>query len=382
MKSDNVKDKDAKISFLQKAIDVVVLVSGEPLSARPARIVAGHEPERTNELLQMVGKCCLNKLSSDDAVKRVLAGEKGDARGRAVRTSKSHELDKSAREEESRRRKDKEDRRNSEVKERSTSRDEKQKEEPEEESKPRDRERGKEKTKESDRDRHRDPERDKYREGERERARNRAKQDRERDRDRGHKDCDREVDREKERERRSEAGKEKGRLHDRDGEHDHDKGRDRERPRARDREGPPSRDPDREKSREQDWPGKKSGNSGEMSKKSSDGAVKDSRAEAEVEVSSRVSRSLASKTSKQRFKNSVEEGEAGPGVGPPLPEKPEVSENPEVPSELLSSARSVCGGPCPGQSGHPEDVAVRFLAVPFVVYLVLMKNDEELFVQR
>ncbi|XP_033620618.1 TRAF3-interacting protein 1 isoform X2 [Fukomys damarensis] len=228
MKSDNVKDKDAKISFLQKAIDVVVLVSGEPLSARPARIVAGHEPERTNELLQMVGKCCLNKLSSDDAVKRVLAGEKGDARGRAVRTSKSHELDKSAREEESRRRKDK-----------------------------------------------------------------------------------------------------------------------------------------------------------EVTRKL---CILDS---GMVEVSSRVSRSLASKTSKQRFKNSVEgdsasdaEGEAGPGVGPPLPEKPEVSENPEVPSELLSSARSVCGGPCPGQSGHPEDVAVRFLAVPFVVYLVLMKNDEELFVQR
>nr|2EQO_A Chain A, TNF receptor-associated factor 3-interacting protein 1 [Homo sapiens] len=76
MKSDNVKDKDAKISFLQKAIDVVVMVSGEPLLAKPARIVAGHEPERTNELLQIIGKCCLNKLSSDDAVRRVLAGEK------------------------------------------------------------------------------------------------------------------------------------------------------------------------------------------------------------------------------------------------------------------------------------------------------------------
>jgi hypothetical protein len=56
------QDKDAKISFLQKAIDVVVLVSGEPLSVKPARIVAGHEPERTNELLQTIGKCCLNKV--------------------------------------------------------------------------------------------------------------------------------------------------------------------------------------------------------------------------------------------------------------------------------------------------------------------------------
>ncbi|KAM9550256.1 TRAF3-interacting protein 1 isoform 5-T7 [Guaruba guarouba] len=61
LKSDNVKDKDAKISFLQKAIDAVVMVTGEPLSVKPARVVAGHEPEKTNEFLQAIGKCCLNK---------------------------------------------------------------------------------------------------------------------------------------------------------------------------------------------------------------------------------------------------------------------------------------------------------------------------------
>lgn len=109
MKSDNVKDKDAKISFLQKAIDVVVMVSGEPLLAKPARIVAGHEPERTNELLQRIGKCCLNKLSSDDAVKRVLAGEKVETKGRSSLTSKPQELDnKNVRQEASRVHKDKE----------------------------------------------------------------------------------------------------------------------------------------------------------------------------------------------------------------------------------------------------------------------------------
>ncbi|XP_004868466.1 TRAF3-interacting protein 1 isoform X2 [Heterocephalus glaber] len=366
MKSDNVKDKDAKISFLQKAIDVVVMVSGEPLLAKPARIVAGHEPERTNELLQMIGKCCLNKLSSDEAVKRVLAGEKGDARGRAVRTSKSHELDnKNTREEESRTRKGKEDRRNSEVKEKSTSRGEKQKEEPKEESKPRDRERDKEKMKESDGDRHRDPERDKLREGERERARNRAKQDRERDKGRGNKDQDKELDREEEGGRRSEGRKEQERLQGLDQERDLDRGGDREHVGARGAahtHRPPSRAPDREKSGEQDRPGKKSASSGEMPKKPSDEAVKDSKAEAEVEISSRVSRSLASKTSKWRPKNSVEgdlpsdaEGEAGPGSGPPLPEKPEVSENPEVPSELPSSARRL---PRPG-SARPAPPRVK-----------------------
>ncbi|XP_057708936.1 TRAF3-interacting protein 1-like isoform X2 [Corythoichthys intestinalis] len=76
LKSECIKDKEMKMAFLQKAIDVVVLVSGEPLSVRPAQIVAGHEPEKTNELLQAIAKCCLNKMSSKEAVKAITAGEK------------------------------------------------------------------------------------------------------------------------------------------------------------------------------------------------------------------------------------------------------------------------------------------------------------------
>ncbi|XP_075862224.1 TRAF3-interacting protein 1 isoform X5 [Microcebus murinus] len=296
MKSDNVKDKDAKISFLQKAIDVVVMVSGEPLSAKPARIVAGHEPERTNELLQIIGKCCLNKLSSDDAVKRVLAGEKGDVKGRASLTSQSQELDnKNEREEESRTHKDKEDRRNSEIEERSTSRERKQKEELKEESKPREKERAKE----NDRERHKDSEREKYREGEREKSKARSKQERERDRDRG-----KDLEREKERERKSDGGKEKERLRDRDRDRDRDKGRDRDKRRMRN--GEHSRDPDKEKSREHDKVERKLASSGELSKKLSDGSLKDSKAETETELTSRSSRSLTTKTSKRRSRNSLE----------------------------------------------------------------------------
>ncbi|XP_004410486.1 PREDICTED: TRAF3-interacting protein 1 isoform X1 [Odobenus rosmarus divergens] len=281
LKSDNVKDKDAKISFLQKAIDVVVMVSGEPLSAKPARIVAGHEPERTNELLQRIGKCCLSKLSSDEAVKRVLAGEKGDPKGRTSLTSKARELDnKNAREEEPRVHKDKEDKRNSEINERSTSRDQKQKE-VREESK------AKEKTK-NDRDRHKDPERDKHREGERERARNRAKQGR----DRGDRDLDRAG------EKRNEGGKEEERGKGRD------KAQDRDRRRVED--GERSRDPGSEKSRGHDRPDRKSSSSGEVSKKLPDGSLKDSKAETETEISTRASRSVTTKASKRRSKNSME----------------------------------------------------------------------------
>ncbi|XP_069860944.1 TRAF3-interacting protein 1 isoform X2 [Dipodomys merriami] len=301
MKSDNVKDKDAKISFLQKAIDVVVMVSGEPLSVKPARIVMGIEPERTNELLQTIGKCCLHKLSSDDAVKRVLAGEKADMRGRAPRASKSQEPDnKNVKEEESRAHK--EDKRNSEIKDGSTSREGKHKEELKEESKSREKDRDKEKSKENGRDRHEDPDKDKYREGEREKSRNRAKQDRDRDRDRGHKDRDRDADREKERERRSEGGKEKERLKDRDRERDRDKGKDRERRRVKN--GEHAKDHERDKNREQDKLEKKSTTSAEVSKKLSDASLKDCKAEIEVEIS--TSTGKLSKNAKRRPKNAVE----------------------------------------------------------------------------
>ncbi|XP_052493485.1 TRAF3-interacting protein 1 [Budorcas taxicolor] len=289
MKSDNVKDKDAKISFLQKAIDVVVIVSGEPLSAKPARIVAGHEPERTNELLQRIGKCCLSKLSSDDAVKRVLAGEKGDTKGRPSLTSRPQELDnKNVKEDESRVQKDKEDKGNSEPNERSTGRDQKQREDLKEESKPREKERDKDKAKENERDRHKEPERDKHREGDRERAKSRARPDRERARDRGPRERDKDP------ERRSEGGKEK------------ERGKERERERRRLRNGELCRGPEPERSRERDRPEKKSSSSGEMSKKLSDGSFKDPKAETETEISTRASRSVTTKTSKRRSKNSVE----------------------------------------------------------------------------
>ncbi|XP_038430292.1 TRAF3-interacting protein 1 isoform X10 [Canis lupus baileyi] len=383
MKSDNVKDKDAKISFLQKAIDVVVMVSGEPLSAKPVRIVAGHEPERTNELLQRIGKCCLSKLPSDEAVKRVLAGERSDLKGRTSLTSKSQELDnKNAREEEPGVHKDKEDKRNSEINERSTSRDGKQKE-VKEESKAREKDKEKEKTKESDHDRHKDPERDKHREGERERARSRAKQDR----DRGNRDRDRDPDRD--RERRNEGGKEKEKWKDRERERERDKARDRDRDRRKVKDGEHSREPDREKSREPDKPEKKSSSSGEMSKKLSDGSVKDSKVEAETEISARASRSVTTKASKRRSKNSMEgrrdsrtsenslslehnssyskakkehavkqlgdsPSDAEGEVGPPGPEKSEVSESSELPSELPANIRI----PRPG-SARPAPPRVK-----------------------
>ncbi|PNH08458.1 TRAF3-interacting protein 1 [Tetrabaena socialis] len=67
-----IQEKDAKVLYLKKIIDVVVLTVGQPCSARPNKIVAGLEPENTNVFLQMLAKAC-RKNNGADAVKKVLA---------------------------------------------------------------------------------------------------------------------------------------------------------------------------------------------------------------------------------------------------------------------------------------------------------------------
>ncbi|NXR54275.1 MIPT3 protein, partial [Hippolais icterina] len=244
LKSDNVKDKDSKINFLQKAIDAVVMVTGEPLSVKPARVVAGHEPEKTNEFLQAIGNCCLNKLSSDDAVKRVLAGEKADAKGKPPPSKARDKESREPKAEEQKSRRDKESRRDTEIKDRSPSRDRKAKGDLKE-SREREKERDKQKNNE---ERHKEPERDTSKEGEkqeRERSKSRAtKQGRETEKNKGKGDPERGDDlghdKGQEREKRHEGGREKDRL----------KGRDKDR--ARDREGEKDRERGRDRGREKD----------------------------------------------------------------------------------------------------------------------------------
>lgn len=50
--------------------------TGEALAARPSKIVAGHDPEKTNLLLQAMARAVHDKVDHTDAVRRVLAGEK------------------------------------------------------------------------------------------------------------------------------------------------------------------------------------------------------------------------------------------------------------------------------------------------------------------
>uniref|UniRef100_A0A3Q0R728 TRAF3-interacting protein 1 n=1 Tax=Amphilophus citrinellus TaxID=61819 RepID=A0A3Q0R728_AMPCI len=259
MKSDSVKDKDSKIAFLQKAIDVVMLVSGEPLAAKPARIVAGHEPEKTNELLQAIAKCCLNKMSSDDAVKRVLKGEKVDMKTKASTSRSQHKEKRDEREHHV----DREEKKK--ITEHSSSRDQKEPEQPkEQESRRRDGE------KEHYRDRERsdkhhsseqahhakDPDKDKSRDRERDKDRDKGRV-RDRDRDKGQV-RDRDRDKEKDRERDQEREKDKERDREKTRERDSHRAKERDREKRRDR------DKEREKERERHKDGddrKKSGES-------------------------------------------------------------------------------------------------------------------------
>ncbi|XP_051880815.1 TRAF3-interacting protein 1 [Pristis pectinata] len=240
MKSDNVKDKDAKIAFLQKAIDVVTMVSGDSLSVKPARVVAGHEPEKTNELLQAIAKCCLNKLSSDESVRRVLAGEKTDLKAKAPSSSKSQGKENREKSDEHKKQKDKEQEEKNENGIKDVSRDRKEKEQSRERGKPMDKERDRHKdgdrrdrAKEHERDRARTKERDQENhknrgDGERmEKEKNRGTEKMEKDKIRGDGEKDKERSKERERNRDKEKMREK-REKDKEHEHLKDHGKDQE----------------------------------------------------------------------------------------------------------------------------------------------------------
>ncbi|XP_048455080.1 TRAF3-interacting protein 1 isoform X2 [Rhincodon typus] len=235
LKSDNVKDKDAKIAFLQKAIDVVMMVSGDSLSVKPARVVAGHEPEKTNELLQTIAKCCLTKLSSDDSVRKVLAGEKVDLKSKGLPSSKSQgKENREKKDDERKRQKDKEQEERNENGIKHTSGDRKEKEHGKPMDKERDRHKDgdrREKVKDQEKDRARTKERDEENhknrgDGEKvEKDKNREGEKMEKDKIRG--DGEKDKERSKERERNREKVREK-RQRDKEREHLKDQSRDQE----------------------------------------------------------------------------------------------------------------------------------------------------------
>ncbi|XP_068428117.1 TRAF3-interacting protein 1 isoform X1 [Clinocottus analis] len=359
MKSDNVKDKDSKVVFLQKAIDVVMLVSGEPLAAKPVRIVAGHEPEKTNELLQAMAKCCINKMSSEDAVKRVLTGEKVDIK---IKASTSRSQDKENREGRERHL-DREEKKT--ITERSGSRDQKDPDQPkEQESRRRDGE------KEQHRDRERSEKHQRSEQDHHAKVRDKDKsRDRERDKDKDKgrvKDRDKEKDRERERERDKDKERDKGRDKTRDsrGDRDKEKRRDRDRDKEREKEKERERHKEREE-RNRSGESSKSRVSEEPQQKASPEPSKTAKpvpaepkpddepadaVENQSDSLARIPRPSSAKGQRRRPKIGGQDESDSEGDGDPLAQRPAPKENGDIAGSSVPSDMASRRIPRPGST--------------------------------
>ena len=62
--SKSITEKDAKINFLVKLIQLTELVVGEELDVKPSKVVAGHEPEKTNLFLQSMFRAATSGIDT------------------------------------------------------------------------------------------------------------------------------------------------------------------------------------------------------------------------------------------------------------------------------------------------------------------------------
>lgn len=71
--SENVKEKDDKIAFLNKVIEATKTITGMDLGVRPSKVIAGFEPKETNLFLQAIGSALERKLDSSEYISQVTA---------------------------------------------------------------------------------------------------------------------------------------------------------------------------------------------------------------------------------------------------------------------------------------------------------------------
>ncbi|XP_030381781.1 TRAF3-interacting protein 1 [Scaptodrosophila lebanonensis] len=76
---ENINNRDDKIRYLQKMIDAIKFATKRELKVRTSKIVAGHEPDKTNELLQLLATVADQSLDWQSAVDQVLGGS-GDVK--------------------------------------------------------------------------------------------------------------------------------------------------------------------------------------------------------------------------------------------------------------------------------------------------------------
>ena len=71
--SSKIKDKESKLAYLAKIASVVELTLGTTLDMRPAKVVAGMEPEKTNQFLQALAQAATSGGDHAAAVQQTLA---------------------------------------------------------------------------------------------------------------------------------------------------------------------------------------------------------------------------------------------------------------------------------------------------------------------
>ncbi|XP_066585739.1 TRAF3-interacting protein 1 isoform X2 [Prorops nasuta] len=89
LNSENMKDKQSKLAYLTKLIDVVKILSASNLTVRASKIIAGQEPTKTNELLQAIGKALDKKVDSTEVVqhyRRKLEKKSKDLKSKSIPT--------------------------------------------------------------------------------------------------------------------------------------------------------------------------------------------------------------------------------------------------------------------------------------------------------
>lgn len=74
----SISDKQDKINFLVKLVQITELVVGEEMDVKPTKIIAGHEPEKTNAFLQAMFRAATSGIDTTPHVQQILGGGGAD----------------------------------------------------------------------------------------------------------------------------------------------------------------------------------------------------------------------------------------------------------------------------------------------------------------
>ncbi|XP_033333077.1 intraflagellar transport 54 [Megalopta genalis] len=96
LNSENINNKETKLAYLTKLIDVVKLATGANLTVRASKIISGQEATKTNELLQAIGIALDKKVNSNEAIEHYRKNlEKGKSTSKSKTIRKEEKVSSS-----------------------------------------------------------------------------------------------------------------------------------------------------------------------------------------------------------------------------------------------------------------------------------------------